>query len=379
VDSANNELRQLPLRLRFEIDRSGRRCGMSKQWMIYGAYGYTGQLIVQEALCRGLRPVIAGRSEERLRPLATELGLDYRTFDVSQASAGLSDMTVLLNCAGPFSATAKPLVEACLEARTHYVDITGEIPVFQYCHRQDARARKAGVVLCPGAGFDIVPTDCLAAMLQERLPDAQQIDLAFQLDTRPSIGTLKTAIEGIGVGGMVRRDHRLVQVPMGYRMRRIEFPRGRRWAVTIPWGDVFTAGISTGVPNGMVYMAVPLPVAVILRATSPLRGMLASRCAQEWLRRIAERRLSGGPDKQARAAQHSELWGEATSAAGRSIIARMTAPNAYSLTADTAVEIAAHCLSITDISGYTTPSLLMGSDFIATRPGIQLEFVRPLP
>jgi short subunit dehydrogenase-like uncharacterized protein len=346
---------------------------MSKKWMIYGAYGYTGELMVREATRRGLQPVIAGRSEARLLPLANELQLEHRAFDLSQAHAGLGDIAVVLNCAGPFSATAKALVEACLKSRIHYVDITGEIPVFQFCHSLDARAREAGIVLCPGAGFDIVPTDCLAATLKEGLPDAQQIDLAFSFGTRPSIGTAKTLIEGIEVGGLIRRDHRLIPVADGYRIRRIAFPHGSRWGVTIPWGDVFTAGVSTGVPNGMVFTALPLPLGVMMRLTNALRGLLTTRFAQRWLNRIVERFFGGGPDDEARATQRTQFWGEATNAAGRRFVARMSAPNVYALTVDTALEIAVHCLSLSGPSGYMTPSMLMGSRFIASRPGVEFE------
>lgn len=159
--------------------------------------------MVREAVRRGDRPVIAGRSQAKLAPLADELGLESRSFDVGEASSHLRDIAVVLNCAGPFSSTARPLVEACVETRVHYVDITGEIPVFELCHGLDARAKEAGVVLCPGAGFDIVPTDCLAAMLKERTPDAQTIDLAFSFGTRPRIGTTKSIVEGLELGGLI--------------------------------------------------------------------------------------------------------------------------------------------------------------------------------
>ncbi|MGP1122508.1 saccharopine dehydrogenase family protein [Serratia sp. CY47444] len=347
---------------------------MGNEWMIYGSYGYTGELVVREAVRRGLRPVIAGRSGSKLAPLADELGLEYRAFDVGQASAHLHDIGVMVNCAGPFSSTAKPLVEACLETRTHYVDITGEIPVFEMCHGLDARAKAAGVVLCPGAGFDIVPTDCLAAMLKERMPGAVTIDLAFSFGTRPSIGTARTIVEGAEAGGLIRRNHRMQQVANGYRIRRIPFPVGARWAVTIPWGDVYTADVSTGVPNGMVYTALPLALGVLMRVTNPLRRLLATGWAQSLLNRVVDRMFGGGPDAQARADQRTEFWGEATDAAGNRLSVRMTAPNVYALTVDTALEIAGHCLSATDQAGYFTPSMLLGSQFIASRAGVDVEW-----
>lgn len=345
---------------------------MDRQWMIYGAYGYTGEQMVREAVKRGLRPIIAGRSRDKLTPLVNELGIECRVFDLAQAKDGLRGVSVVLNCAGPFSSTAKTLVAACLDSGIHYVDITGEIPVFEMCHGLNDKARQAGVVLCPGAGFDIVPTDCLAAMLKERMPQAETIDLAFSFGTRPSIGTARSIVEGIEVGGLIRRNLQLKSVGNGYRIRRIAFPSGTRWGVTIPWGDVYTAGVSTKVPNGMVYTALPLPLALMLRITSPLRGLLASHWAQRQLNSLVDRIFRGGPSAEARANQRTEFWGEAVSASGQRITASMSAPNVYSLTVDTALTIAQHCFEKPVNPGYCTPSMLMGSNFISSRPGVEM-------
>ena len=346
---------------------------VNSRWMIYGAYGYTGELIAREAVRRGHRPVIAGRSEAKLAPLAEELGIEHRAFDLAGAETGLSDIAVVLNCAGPFSSTAAALVDACLKTKTHYVDITGEIPVFQMCHEFDTEAKDAGILLCPGAGFDIVPTDCLAAMLEDRMPEAQTINLAFSFGTRPSIGTARTIVEGMTSGGLIRRDRQLVAVANGYRVRRIAFPGGPLWAVTIPWGDVFTSGVSTGAANGMVYMALPRALGILMRLTNPLRGLLGTGWAQRRLNDLVDRLFSGGPDAEARANQRTAFWGEAIDAAGRRTTMRMSAPNAYELTADAALEIALYCLSATGRSGYVTPSMLLGPEFIGSRPGVRID------
>jgi short subunit dehydrogenase-like uncharacterized protein len=355
---------------------------VTKQWMIYGAYGYTGELIAREAVRRGQRPILAGRSEQKLLPLANELGLEHRAFDLAQAKEAIGGITVLLNCAGPFAATVRPFVEACLHHRVHYIDITGEIPVFQFCHSQHARAQQAGIILCPGAGFDIVPTDCLAGLLKEQLPDATEINLAFTSGSRLSHGTAKTMVEGLGKGGMIRRNGELVSVPSGYRLRRIPFTSGTRWTATFPWGDVFTAGISTGVPNTRVYVAAPLAVGLALRIANPLRSILRTKLAKKWLGSLVERRFSGGPPEHSRTRHPAEIWGEAINADGRRgvvhrIVARLMTPNGYTLTADTAVEIATHCLDISETSGHTTASILMGSRFILSRPGVTYEAPSP--
>lgn len=342
--------------------------------MIYGAYGYTGELVVREAVRLGLQPIIAGRDGKKLQPLADALGLEARAFEVARAKANLKDVAVILNCAGPFSSTASAFVEACIDAHVHYVDITGEIPVFQFCHAQDARAAAAGIVLCPGAGFDIVPTDSLAAALKARMPDASRIDLAFSFGTKPSIGTAKTILESAASGGLIRRDHRLVSVPNAYRMRRIPFPGGTRWGVSIPWGDVFTAGISTGVPDGLVYCALPLTLGLSMRLTNFMRRLFATPSVSKALYRLAERLFSGGPDAGARGIERTEFWAQARNIHGQAVTMRMSAPNVYAMTADTALAIAQRCLTDPGRGGYTTPSMLMGSAFFLGRPGFEVSY-----
>lgn len=348
---------------------------MVQQWMIYGAYGYTGELIAREAVRRGLKPILAGRSAQKLASLAQELGLATRAFDVASVGNQLDGIDVVLNCAGPFTATAEPLVKACIAARAHYVDITGEIEVFQMCQRFDAQAKAVGVLLCPGAGFDIVPTDCLAATLKHRLPDAQAIDLAFSFGTRPSIGTVKTSIAGLQTGGLVRRNHQLKPVCNAYRIKRIAFPSARRWAMTIPWGDVFTSGISTGVPNGMVFSSMPLTIAAVMWITNPIRRLFSFQWVQRMVISAAERVFDGGPDAAARQSQRTEFWGEAVNSFGVRVSACMSAPNVYTLTADAAVEIATRCLAPLGKTGYVTPSMLLGHAFMASRPGVQFEWI----
>src|SRR6266849_1625195 len=141
-------------------------------WLIYGANGYTGELIAREAARRGHRPILAGRSADRIVPLARELGCESRAFALDRIGDALDGIALALHCAGPFIRTSAPMVAACLRSGAHYLDITGEIPVFEAIMKRDADAKARGVTLLPGVGFDVVPTDCLAAMLARRMPDA---------------------------------------------------------------------------------------------------------------------------------------------------------------------------------------------------------------
>ena len=202
------------------------------EWMIYGANGYTGDLIAREAKRQGTAPVLAGRSAAKIAALARELNLPSKAFGLETPSgiaAALRGVRLVLNCAGPFSKTAGPLLRACIAAKAHYLDITGEIDVLEDAHRFDADAKAAGVVLCPGAGFDVVPTDCVALMLKKALPEATELALGFEVSgQRMSPGTAKTLVEGLGKTGKIRRAGRIVDCPLGRGLRRIDFGRGAK-------------------------------------------------------------------------------------------------------------------------------------------------------
>lgn len=352
---------------------------MAENWMVYGAYGYTGRLVLQRAAAAGLKPVVAGRDRDRTQSLALEFGMPWRSFDLDDTTAlrtGLEGMRAVLHCAGPFSATSAPMIAACMQVGTHYLDITGEISVFAYAHSCDGAARKHGIALVPGVGFDVVPTDCLAALLRQELPDAHELVLAFDAEGGPSRGTALTSIEGLGSGGRVRRNGELVRVALGYRRREFDFPRGKRSAVTIPWGDVYTAFVSTGIPNIEVYMALPPATIANLRRMRWFTPLLGSAPVQ-WLLKRQVRAKVRGPSEDRRGRSHSYVYGEVRNPAGSVRAATLTTPNGYDLTAESALAITRFLAEdVGPHSGFYTPSLLMGADFIKTLSGVELKLLR---
>ena len=346
-------------------------------WIIYGANGYTGKLMAEEAVRRGLQPILAGRDAAAVTALANELGLNSKVFPLDDI-AGIRDAIhatrLVLHCAGPFAVTAEPMIEACLAEGVHYLDITGEISVFEHAHSRDQEARRADVVLLPGVGFDIVPTDCLASSLVEALPAATQLRLAFEMTGGPSRGTAKTGIEGLGSGGWVRRDGKLKQVPMAWKTRKIPFAHGERLGVTIPWGDVYTAFISTGIPDIEVYISLPPPLIAWLRRLRWLQPLLGLAPLQALLKSRVDSKPVG-PSEQVRKDSYGELWGEVRSADGRTLSATMTTPNGYDVTVSAALGIVEYLLENAVEGGYYTPSLLMGSGYAATLPGVNFTGV----
>ena len=346
-------------------------------WMIYGANGYTGRLSATDSVRRGMRPILGGRNEAAIAQLAEELGLEFRVFtldDTDQVRQAINGLKLVLHCAGPFSISSQPMISACLAEGVHYLDITGEIQVFANAHQQDEQARHADVVLLPGAGFDVVPSDCLAASLVDALPAATKLQLAFEAAGGPSPGTAKTSIEGLGKGGWIRRDGKLKKVPLAWKTRTIPFAHDERTGVTIPWGDVYTAFISTGVPDIEVYMSVPPATMANLRRMRWFQPLLCLRPVQSFLKKRIEKKISG-PSEQGRVDSYSQLWGEARSADGRTVSATMTTPNGYDLTVTASLGIVEFLLQNDVEGGFYTPSLLMGADYAASLPGVEFSLL----
>ena len=338
--------------------------------LIYGAYGYTGLLVAALAKEHGIPAIVAGRREAPLRDVAEKHGLPMRVFDLDQKAAQhLQGIGAVLHCAGPFSKTAAPMVDACIEAGVHYLDITGEIAVFEALHRRDERARQAGVSVLPGVGFDVVPTDCVGAHLTNRLPTATKLLLAFATTGRPSRGTIKSTIEKLGSPGLVRREGELTEVPPGYKTRQITFPMGIRNTVTIPWGDVFTAHITTGIADIEVYMA---------NSRRLIRSMRWSRWAgpilrSSWVRDLLKQRVEAsvfGPTAHERKQARCEIWGRVEDDAGRAFEATMITPDGYALTATTALEAAIRTRDGKTKPGFHTPVLAFGKDFALEHEGV---------
>jgi short subunit dehydrogenase-like uncharacterized protein len=341
------------------------------RWVLYGANGYTGELIAREAVSRGMKPLLAGRSAGKIAPLAQELGCESAAFAVDDHTSmlrAIDGAAVVLNCAGPFSQTAAPLMQACLAAHIHYIDITGEIDVFELARSVNQKAERAGIVLCPGVGFDVVPTDCLAAQLKQALPDATHLALGFDSRGGASPGTAKTAVEGLGLGGRIRKDGVLTEVPLAQTTRKIDFGDGERVGVLIPWGDVSTAYYSTGIPNIEVFLGATADAAKQMRRVNTWRPLLRRSAIQALLKYMIGRRVRG-PDATQRNSNPTFVWGEVRNGSGDKRTARIRTANGYAVTAHAALGVLTRLLAGIDNSGYATPSLLMGADFVNRLPG----------
>jgi short subunit dehydrogenase-like uncharacterized protein len=343
---------------------------MRSGFMIYGAYGYTGELIARQAVRRGHRPLLAGRQAPKLAALARELGglpwLSVALEDQAGLVAALEQVSAVCHAAGPFVHTSAPVVDACLLARTHYLDITGEIPVFEAIFRRDGAARECGIALIPGVGFDVVPSDCLARFVAEQVPGASELQLAFAVDGGLSGGTAQASFEGLLRGNFLRRDGKLVEIPLGHGVYEVQFSDRARSVVPIPWGDLVTAFHTTGIPNITTSMALPAALVRALPLAAPALPGLLRLLGNAWLRPRILSSLAAhvvGPGERARSEGRARLWARASNREGQAREAWLDTVDGYAFTAESAV-LALEALARAPRVGALTPASAFGADFV---------------
>lgn len=348
---------------------------MPNTFLIYGANGYTGELITRFAAERGLKPILAGRNAIAIESLAKKYQFDYRVFGLDETSlldAALQQVDMVLHCAGPFSLTSRAMVDACIRNKKHYTDITGEIAVFEAMAALDKKAKDAGIMVMPGVGFDVVPSDCLALHLKNRLPTATHLSLAFYGMGRLSHGTQATMTMNVGKGGAIRKDGKITPVPTAWKTREIDFGNVTKNAVTIPWGDVATAYYSTGIPNIEVFTVVPPSSLKMMKASRYLGWLMATGPIQDYLQKKIP---AGGPSDQERAKGKTLLWGEARDLNGNRVESRLQGPEGYTMTAEAALNITQKILNGNFHTGYQTPAKAYGADLALEIAGVERQDV----
>ncbi|MFN3839113.1 MAG: saccharopine dehydrogenase family protein [Cyclobacteriaceae bacterium] len=339
--------------------------------IVYGSYGYTGSLIVKECHRLGLKVLLAGRDSRKLAQQSLESGYPFEMVDLANMqalTALLEKGTLVIHCAGPFQFTARQMIAACLNTHTHYTDITGEFQVFEMLASFDEAGKQAGIMIMPGTGFDVVPSDCLALHLKEQLPTATHLQLAFASSGGFSRGTSKTMIEGLGYGGTIRKDGVLTHIKTAARILNIDFGHFRSKAVCIPWGDIATAYRSTGIPSIEVYAGVNERTVRFLKASNLINPLLRTRWIKNFLRSRVEKQQAG-PSAEKLASARSYLWGRVWDDRNNEVQARLETLNGYALTAKASVHIARKILEGNVKPGYATPAMMYGSGLILELEG----------
>lgn len=336
------------------------------RWMIYGATGYTGQLVVEEAIKRGHKPIIAGRNPDKLDVIAEKYDLDYVAFrldDDNTIASAIADVDIVYHAAGPFVHTSDPMIRACLVTNTHYLDITGEISVFEQTYQYDDAARKVGITLISGAGFDVVPSDCLAAHVAKKVVGATHLETGIFGFAGTSVGTAKSGIEMARHSWWSRRNGKLVDSSFGKDTITLTLPNGKtRHAVSAPWGDLSVSYRTTGIPNITSYLAMS-PTAVTLgRITYPLsKPLMKIPAVRQFANNLVDRFITP-PDEQTRTENVSYIFARASNDAGQSASAWLTTLEPYHYTAKVAV-LAIERLAELNPVGALSPAQAFGADF----------------
>ena len=347
----------------------------NNSFLLYGANGYTGRLIAKYAAQYGLYPILAGRREDAIKPLADQLKLSYRIFDLkntTQLKAALREVKIVVHAAGPFINTARQMVDACLECGIHYLDINGDIRVFEQIKSLDAVAKEKNVMLLPGAGFDVVPTDCMALHLKNKLPDATHLKLAFaSIGGGVSHGTAMTIVDKLGEGGAARQNGRIVKKPLGEKGMWVNFGSTKLFVMSIPWGDVSTANFTTGIPNIETYTAIKPAAYKLLKLQKLFNWLLRMEAVKNIIRKKIKKRPAG-PDDEMRSKAKSLVWGEARNASGKTVTASFTCADGYTLTALSTLIIAKKVLEGDFKPGYQTPASCYSEGLISEIPGTSL-------
>jgi len=343
------------------------------EFLLYGANGYTGELIARLSSSYGLKPILAGRNQIKLESLAKELGLSYRVFGLEETGkleAALLESPLVVNAAGPFIHTLKPMIEACLKTKRHYLDINGDINCFEQIKTYDDVAKKLGIMLMPGVGFDVVPTDCLSLFLKDKMPDAKILKIAFATPGGSiSHGTAMTMTSKLGDGGMIRQNGKIVRRPLGEKGMMVNFGSKEIFVMSIPCGDVSTAFHTTAIPNIETFTAVPKKIYNFLKFQSIFNWLLRTNMVRDYLRKKISQRPAG-PDDATRSTAKSLVWAEVSNKKGDKKTATLEGPEGYTMTAHGTLIITKYVLAGSLKTGYQTPAGCYGADLILDIPGV---------
>ena len=344
--------------------------------LLYGANGYTGQLIAKHAAAYNLHPILTGRKESAIAPLAKSLTLPYKIIDLnnpSELEAALRGVTVVIHAAGPYQFTAKQMVEACLKTGTHYLDINGDVAVFEMLKKYDEQARRAGIMVMPGVGFDVVPTDCVALLLKKHMPNAVSLKLAFaSLGGGLSHGTATTMVSKLGEGGAVRKEGKIIRSPIGKKGMWVDFGWKKIFVMNIPWGDISTAYTTTGIPDIETYTSISPNIYRALKLQPLFNWLLRTSFMRNYIKKKIDQRPAG-PDDEHRKNGRMLVWGQVTNAAGKAATARLSGPDGYTLTAHSSLIIARKVLEGKYKPGYQTPAGAYGEELVLEIPGVGRE------
>lgn len=343
------------------------------QVLIYGAYGFTGAGIARLASEYGITPVLAGRNESKLKPLADSLGYDYVVLSLENNHDNLVKVLrhfeIVLHIAGPYTFTAQPMLDAVVEAGTHYVDLTGENHVIQAQLDRDDEFKRANIMVMPAVGYDVVPTDCLNVYVAAKINRPTQLTVVLDGNytavegAQASRGTMKSALEMLGRPLLERKNGKMVAMNTPRLIHRTEAGR-QQTLLQIPWADMMTSYVSTGIPNIEVFQVqegeVPPWLLRVARSDSGRRvlGWLIDNFAPE------------GPPPGAQEKRQTRIVSTVSNDVGATASAELITPEAYLLTFHSTLIVARRVIDGEWEPGFQTVGMVYGPDLVLEVPGV---------
>lgn len=337
--------------------------------LIYGVTGYTGHLIIKEALAKGIAFTIAGRNAEKIQSLAVEFNLPSLSFGLDDQAViirNIRPFSLVLNVAGPYSYTTKPMAEACLEAGVHYVDLCGELDLLDWFHSQHDRALEKKVALVGGAGFNHTPTNCVAGKLHEFMPDATHLELAVHLGGGSiSHGTMSSMILLLGESGTFRKNGILQSEPLGKKRQTIDFGVGIKNCISIPWGDINASWYSTKISNIRTYTSASFLAWLLLKGQFLLNPVLRSTWFRKQLQHWADRKFTGPSHSEIKLIK-TRIYGKVWNDSGQEKELLVECAESYIFSARSAIKIVQRMMENPGICGYKTPAQILNfEDFMS--------------
>jgi short subunit dehydrogenase-like uncharacterized protein len=343
--------------------------------LIYGASGFTGRLLAEEACRVGLRPILAGRTAGKLAAMAGPAGLPHRAFGLDDPRAierAIEGVSVVLNAAGPFLATAGPLAAACIRRAVHYLDITGEVTVIEALAERDRDARSTGSMIMPAVGFDVVPSDCLAVHVSRRVERPTSLHIGISGLELVSRGSARTVITTIDKPVLARRAGRLEKFLPASIERSFDFGRGPSKSLAVTWGDVASAFFSTGVGDVTSYFEAT-PAVRFHNTVSRIWGWAVPYTPWQPFLNAMAGFIPDGPSPRMRAVRRAVVVVEAETDGRVMARSRLSTPEAYTFTAVTSIGVARRVLDGDVQPGFQTAARVYGPDLVLGFPGVQRE------
>lgn len=335
--------------------------------IVYGAYGYTGKLISNQLKDKIQDVLLSGKNENKLRTLSDNTGFSFLAIDL-QNKKNLTELfsqtEIVINAAGPFINTCCQIIEACIESKSHYIDINGDIKVFEIIKSYGEKATQAGVMILSGAGFDIVPSDCLAVKLKKMMTNPTHLKIAFATSGGGiSHGTALTVLGRIGEKALKREDGKLKQISMGKNSMWVDFGEAKKFTINMSWGDVSTAYTSTGIENIETYMAVKPKIYYFLKLQFIFNWLLRLGIVRNMIKNYIDKNIVG-PNEISREKAYSLFYAEIKNSSGHTMSARLKTDEGYNLTAKATVLIAKKVLNNDFKIGYQTPAKAYSENLI---------------